>query len=258
MSTPTSNLRAEEQEAERILRDDLGLQVSRVQTTTSKTPDFLVDGDGRGYVVEVKAREDSDEWASAINSGKVARQKRSAVYGRWTEDQARKAVKQFRSLDVQHSRWWILWLAIKCVASANAMAQQVIGTLFGVRHAIYCDSQSTQPISRDCLFARPGVFERHPEIVASVVDLDDAFCLCVNEEFAQDFTSFQQSALWSRLVPTTATKLAEKHGWFRVDYLSVNRKDDSAIRAFLEKAYKLRGPVLLVDSEVDSASIAHR
>jgi hypothetical protein len=219
----------------------------------SKTPDFSVDGDAKGYLVEVKAREDSQMWNRHLDSGQVARQRRSMGYGDWTEKVAKDAVKQFLSLDDQHLRWWVLWLAIECIASPEPMCVQAVGTLFGARQVVYYDPQSMKHISRNCLFARPGVFERHREIVASVVDSGSALCLCVNEE-ADDFSSFQESVLWSHLAfPTTATDLAGKHGWLRVD-LSVDRKDDSALAAHLEQAYGLKKAIML-DTEAHSASI---
>src|ERR1700680_4507885 len=117
---PTPTLRPEEQEAERFLRA-LDLEVRPVPTSTSQTPDFIVDGDARGYVVEVKARADSKDWTRAMKSGRAAHQKRSMGYSHWTKDVARKAVEQARSVDIQHLRWWVLWLAINCGASAGAM-----------------------------------------------------------------------------------------------------------------------------------------
>ncbi len=85
-----STLRPDEQEAERILTE-LGLQVCRVPTASSKTPDFIVDGDARGYLVEVKAREDSEKWTREMESGQVALQHRSMGYGLRAEDVASKA-----------------------------------------------------------------------------------------------------------------------------------------------------------------------
>jgi hypothetical protein len=250
---PTPNLRADEQEAERVLKE-LGLRVSRVPTSSSKTPDFAVEGDARGYLFEVKARQDSEAWTRAIKRGQVAFQKRSMGYGHWAEDVASDAAKQFRSVDAQHLRWWVLWLAIQCVASPDAMAREVIGTLFGVRQVVYHDHDSKAACSRDCLFAIPGVFERHPEIVACVVDIGNALCLCVNDEFSGDFNSFRESVLFARIhPPTTATDLTQNRGYLRVD-LSVDREDDSALQAYLERVYGLEKPIML-DAKLHSASI---
>lgn len=122
--------------------------------------------------------------------GRAAYQVRSLGHGRWAQDVAHTAVKQCRSVDVQHLRWWVLWIAIRCKASAETMFAEVIGSFFGVRQVVYPDPRSEGAAMRDCLFATPGVFERHPEIVACVVDSGDGFGFCVNDEFAGDFDSF--------------------------------------------------------------------
>jgi hypothetical protein len=253
---PIPTLLPEEQEAEQFLKA-LDLTVLPVPRSTSETPEFIVDGDARGYVVEVKAREDSEKWTGEMESGQVALQQRSMGCGPWAEKVARKAVKQFRSVDAQHLRWWVLWLAIKCVASPDAMGVEAIGTLFGARTVVYCDdAHSKENLSKWCLFARRGVFELHPEIVASVVNSGDGLCLCGNDQFSEDFNSFQQSVLWSHLSrihpPTTATGLTERGGCFRAD-LSVDRSDDSALQAYLERAYRLK-KAIIVNGEAHSAS----
>lgn len=257
---PALTLLPEELEADRLLQS-LGLRVRRVPTSTSKTPEFIVDGDARGYVLEVKARDDSEEWTRAMKSGRAAHQKRSLGCGRWAEDVAGNAVKQLRSADAQHLRWWVLWLAIKCAAGADAMVDEAIGSLFGVRQVVFHGPGSEdQPKGRNCLFARPGVFERHPDIVASVVDSGRGLCFCVNDEFAGDFSSFRESVLWSSFAdmhpPTTAKDLTESRGFFRADP-SVNRRDDSALAAYLERAYRLKKAVM-VDMQLHSTSMYAR
>lgn len=251
----SSTLRPEEQEAERFLKA-IGLEVFPVPASVRKTPEFLVDGDARGYVVEVKTRGDAEAWIRAMKNGAVAYQERSMGYGRWAEDAAREAVKQFRSLDARHLRWWVLWLTIRCDASAGAMFEEAIGSLFGVRQVVYYDSTRSEQPMRDCLFARPGVFERHPDIIASVIDCGSGLSFCVNDEFAPDFSSFRESVLWSsfarRHPPTTAADLADNRGFFRADY-SLNRKDDTILAAYLERTYGLT-KAIIIDMRVHSAS----
>jgi len=252
----TLTLRPEEQEAERFLKER-GLEVRPVPTSTSVTPDFIVDGDARGYVVEVKAREDSKEWTRAIKSGRVANQKRSMGYSHWAKDVARKAVEQACSADPQHLRWWVLWLAITCESSADAMLEETIGSLFGVRQVVYYDPASQEQPMRNCLFARRGVFERYPEIVASIVDSGRGFCFCVNDEFADDFSSFRESILWSSFArihpPRTANYLTESQGFLRAD-LFIDRRDDCALGTSLERTYGLKKAIML-DMQVHSTSM---
>jgi hypothetical protein len=252
----TSTLLPEEQEAKQFLQDR-GLDVSLVPTSSSRTPEFKVDGDGRGYLFEVKARKDSENWVHAMRLGRTAYQERSLGYGRWAADVARKAVKQFRSVDAQHQRWWVLWIAIRCSSCTEAMSDEAVGSLFGVRQVAYAEPHAEGDSMRDCLFATPGVFERHPEIVACIVDSGNGFRFCANDEFAGDFGSFRDSILWSSFArihpPTTAGDLSQNRGFFRVDR-SVNREDDSVLAAHLERTYGLEKAIVL-DMRVHSASV---
>jgi hypothetical protein len=130
-----------------------------------------------------------------MKSGRAASQKRSLACSRWAEDVARNAAKQFRSVDAGHSRWWVLWLAIECAASSDAIVQEAIGSLFGIRQLVYCDDAHSNEQGGNCLFASRGVFERHPEIVATIVDSPSGLSFCVNDEFAEDFSSLRESVL---------------------------------------------------------------
>jgi hypothetical protein len=137
------------------------------------------------------------------------------------------------------------------------MLEEAIGSLFGVRQVIYDDPHSGGQSMRNCLFARPGVFERHAKIVASVVAFGSGFCFCVNDEFAGDFSSFRESVLWSSFArihaPTTAIDLTEKRGFFRADR-SVNRSDDDALAGSIERIYGLKKAIML-DMQVHSSSV---
>jgi hypothetical protein len=248
-------IRPEEENAGKFLLG-LGLDVHHIPTSSSKTPEFEIDGDGRGYVVEVKARKDSKAWDHALDRGEAAHQVRSMGHARWTQDVAHAAVKQLRSVDTAHERWWILWLAIMCRSSSEAMLEEAIGSLFGIRQVVYHDPNSENAQSRNCLFATPGVFERHPEIVACIVDSGSGLSFCVNDQFAADFDSFRQSLLWSSFArihpPMTASDLEEKSGFFRV-HPSVNRADLLALASHLERVYALDKAIVL-DMRVHSAS----
>jgi len=250
-----STLHPEELEALAFL-ERLGLIVVPVPTAKSKTPEFLVNGDTRGYAVEVKARRDTDGWERALRGGEVAYQKRAMGYARWCEDVAHNALKQLKSVDLEHTRWWVLWLSIGCRAGIDAMFNQAVGSLFGVRQVVYYDPDSDKHLMRDCLFAKPGVFERHHQFVSAVVTVGQGITLCVNE-FAEDYGSFQDSVLyrWFARIhpPITAKDLAENRGFFQIKDLSIDRSNEGVISSYLMREYSLKKAVVL-DMAVHSAS----
>ena len=128
------------------------------------------------------------------------------------------------------------------------MFEEAVGSLFGVRQVAYYDVRTDQAMMRGCLFATPGVFERHPELVASVISHGPGFGFCVNE-FAPDFAAFQGSALYHSFArihpPASATDLRENRGFLAIGDLSVDRRSDNAIASYLGRAYGLEKPVVL-------------
>jgi hypothetical protein len=137
------------------------------------------------------------------------------------------------------------------------MVRQAIGSLFGIRQVAYCDPGSQDATMGRCLFAKPGVFERHPEIVASVVATGGGFAFCVNE-FATDYDSFQSSALYLSFAsihpPMSATDLTRNRGFFQIADRSVARHDDHALASYLERAYGIENAIML-DMKDHSASM---
>jgi hypothetical protein len=236
----------------------LGLTVTPVIPGGTKTPEFLVDGDIRGYVVEVKTRRDSARWEQDLEAGKIASQERATGHGRWAPDVAREAIKQFKFPDPDHARFWVLWLFIECRASRETMFEQAIGSLFGVRQVVDLRGGAGDQPMWDVLSARPGVFERNPEIVAALVSMDQFVTLCVNE-LAGDFQAFQDSRLYHSFArihpPMTATVLRTERGFLCVADPTVDRKSDAATARYLKATYGLVNPIM-VDMKEHSATVA--
>lgn len=236
------DLRPEEKYAKRFF-EALNLSVLTVPTGAAKTPEFLVNGDRSGYVVEVKARRDSEEWLRATKAGELAYESRPTGFGRWAEDVARAALKQLVSADPGHSRFWILWLSIEC-ESPGAMLDQAVGTLFGVRHVVDLGSTDETKPMWECLFAKPGVFERHPDVVGAVVYVGSRIYLCANER-AKDYPAFCQTILCRWFGDAiSSTVLIQNFNFLAIEDSSVDRKSEASITQYLKTKYNLKHPVL--------------
>ncbi|MGR3179544.1 MAG: hypothetical protein ACUZ8E_15995 [Candidatus Anammoxibacter sp.] len=74
------SLLPEEKEAFDLL-NNMGLKAKPVPTGKRKSPEFIVDGDSRGYVVEVKARRDSEDWKKLLRKGDTALEADPSVLG---------------------------------------------------------------------------------------------------------------------------------------------------------------------------------
>jgi hypothetical protein len=237
------NLLPEEKQAFDLLKN-IGLKVKPVPTGKLKSPEFIVDGDDCGYVVEVKARRNSAKWKKSLREGGVALESRAIGYGRWADDVSRNALKQLRAIDQQHLRWWVIWFSIECQASGESMFQQAIGSLFGVRQIVDRSSESMW----DCIYATPGVFERHNEIVAAVVTQGKSITFCVNE-LAGDFNSFSASVLCKHFESLdtiiSATDLTKNRSFLYVDPREVDRKSEEALSTYLGRKYNFEAPIIL-------------
>jgi hypothetical protein len=187
----------EEQEARRFFEEGLGLMVTRLPNATSKIPDFLIDGEKPGYVLEVKSRFDDEGFRKELERGSTVVRTRAIGHDRWTADNARSARKQLMRGDPTHERFWVLWFAVECLSSTKAMFVQVIGSLYGVRQVAYWDEASQTTQGRECLFVVPGVFERWPDIDGAIVTVGSGITLCANE-FSDKAECFQSSRLYHR------------------------------------------------------------
>ena len=253
----STDLRDEEREAMEYFAS-LRLAVTRIPSRAERTAEFFADGDHRGYAVEVKSREDSAQWRSAMHAGEVAQQSRPLGWAPWLEQVVRReALEQLKAVDPDHERWWIVWLANRVQAARDSMGEQLFGSLFGVRQVVYRSSGGSAPM-RNCLFARPGVFERHPEIVAAVVQpAAGQFALALND-FAPDRESFQTSRLFFDMAQKEAIcdaeRLCRDRGFVRVTDLSIDRRSDAAVLEHLATVYG-PGPAFVIDMQEHTAAI---
>lgn len=240
-------LTPEEGEARSFL-EGLDLEVSAIPPGAGKTPEFIVTGDGCGYVVEVKSRQDTKEWTRSLDRREVALQCRALGFDRWTMDVASGAIKQCRSIDPEHGRWWVLWVSVSCRAGGDAMFEQVIGSLLGVRQVVYLENASDEHSMRDCLGVVPGVFERRPELVAVVVSRGDGITRCVNDS-AADIESFRDSVLCRSFAamhpPISARYLEEHSGFLSIDARVVDRRDEAAMALYLEQKYAFEKAIII-------------
>jgi hypothetical protein len=129
----THNENAEEQEIRTFFECELGLAVTRVPTSAARSADFLVDGDGPGYVLEIKGRFDDKESRTALEAGQVVFGAESLGWAAWTANTLRSSRHQFTSSDPTHNRLWVPCFVVRRSFATEAVFDQVIGTLYGVR-----------------------------------------------------------------------------------------------------------------------------
>ncbi len=233
----------------------LGLTVQPVETGERPTPDLLVLGDGPGYLVEVKARYDDASAEDELRSGRVASHQRSLGYEDKVARIARNARRQLRAQDPERERIWMLWLDARAVMSNEGLRDQLIGTLYGVRHAVFED-QEGDTVSLHCYYARPGVFERWPELDIAIVADRDGWLLCLNE-----FSDRKVNVRALRLAREFAARAAvvvpselERAGKAMVVPITLDRRSDQAVTAHLREKYE-HPELLVIDFQQAAAGV---
>jgi hypothetical protein len=247
----------EEQEARRFFEAGLGLKVMRVPSAKSKTSDFLIDGEQPGYVLEVKSRFDDESFLRELERGDTAVRSRALGHDRWAVDQARSAHKQLAGSDPTRERFWVLWYAVECLSSTEAMFNQVIGTLYGIRQVAYWDETSQTAHGRECLFVVPGVFERWPDIDAAIVTVENSITLCVNE-FSAKLERFQSSLLYQSFAqrggPVSPSNLEANCGFLSIADRTIDRVSEETVGQYLSERYGLK-QVHILNIRTHSASV---
>ena len=254
------NETAEEVEVRAFFETDLGLVVTRIPESSVPTPDFLIDGDGPGYLVEVKGRFDDRKSKAAFAAGKFASGAESLGWAPWTSNTVRNARNQLVSWDPAHERLWVLCFVIRRSHAIEAVFNQVIGSLYGVRQVAYWDGDEGRALGRECLHAVPGSFERWPDIDSAVISSGGAVTLCVNE-FSPRLAESQSSRLFGffaeRGGPIRASDLEKTKGFWAVGDLTIDRSDQRAIENHLARKYAVNRVVLLdIQSHYASAIVA--
>lgn len=246
-----------EKEIRAFFEHDLELTVARIPVSAVRTADFLVDGDVTGYVLEVKARSDDHESIAALRAGEVVTGAESLGWARWSSDAVRSARQQFASSNPAHDRLWIPCLVVKRSFAIEAVFDQIIGSLYGVRQVAYSDSdEGTSASGRACLHVVPGAFERWPEIDAAIVAAGGAITLCANE-YSDRLAELRSSCVWNFFAksggPITASGLELNKGFWSVSDRSIDRSDHSAVERYLAEKYKT-SRVFILDVKTHYAS----
>ncbi len=248
--------RPEEAEARRFF-ELLGLTVTSIATASTRTPDLQVDGDGSGYLVEVKRRTDSEEFARALRKLGDSEQVRPLGFEPNLMAILESARDQLQQWDSNHARLWVIWLAMDVHAGTEVAIETVVGTLYGVKQAIMPAEHGEGAISIDCYYARAGAFERRPDMDAVIVSLPSGFCACVNEfspRSDQVLTTRFKSKLAERRAVVVPSEREASGNCFLVDR-DVDRRHESAVVEHLRQRYGQ--PVFCLAEPSHYAAVTH-
>jgi len=253
-----------ESEARRFF-EALGLSVERIPTADEETPDYRVTGDGAGYLIEVKGRLDDSSITQELDSTGVVERTRPIGYSESITRAVRKARGQLETQDATHELLWLVWLSIETeFASPELTFQQILSTLYGIRSVIYAGA-SGDAVSGRCYYARPGPFERWPEIDGALISTPDGYVLCANE-FSPRANRLLETEVGARLSEREAIvvpRQREARGQCFIADLSLDRRDENALTHYLREEYARPGLVIAdfkehsVTADVKRSNLPH-
>jgi hypothetical protein len=230
----------EERKVRSFFENELRLTVHRVPESTKQTPDFQIEGDSPAYLVEVKGRCDDADSRTALADGEIVSGEESLGWAAWTSNVARGARHQLASGDPSHEHLWVLCVVIIRSFATEAVFEQVIGTLYGVRQVAYWGETEGMMCGRECLHVVPGAFERWPEIDGAMVMVGSLVTFCANE-FSDRYEILRLSRLWKffaeRGGPITPTDLELNRGFWSVEDRTITRSDERTVEQYLAGKY---------------------
>jgi hypothetical protein len=168
-----------EQDAKRFF-ENCGLTVRRIPEASKATPDFEVDGDGPGFLVEVKARRDDEEFRN-LPTGKIFSRTASSQFSKKVSWKIQQAAKQFEAYDSHRCRWQVVWLSAEDIVGDDATMEMFHGTLYGIADVADLDRLSSIDAVKSCYYLHRGAFERFPAVDAAILAHQGYRILCLNE-----------------------------------------------------------------------------
>lgn len=201
----------------------LGLTVDEVPRTSAKTADFVVTGDDPAYLVEVASRRLSE----AIYEKPVdIEQTRDPKVMEWLKA----AGNQCRTVDPHHAKLWFVWGAAEGPIGADAQIERINNALYGVRTVI----DAMPPHNEFTIYyARPSLFECHPEIDAVILFAPDVGIGVCPNEFSPRFDAVMKSRLAAQLA-CVAPRERVKHGCVVPN--SIDRHDEVEVLRHVQSA----------------------
>jgi len=239
---PAVNLEPAEQEAHDFFVR-LGLVVRPVQRTHRKTPEFEIDGDGDGYLVEVKARRDDDAVGRPWEDD-TFHTSASENFSKGVLDNLKKAVRQLKEQDPEHRRLWIVWLTDETFISQGVGVSQIRGTLLGIKDVV--EQKRGSATARTCYYAQMGAFEALPQIDMAIISKSDGFEPWLNE-FGRP--GVVEASLLGRLFRERGSlNVASEHATEGRSYIvsgGNQGRTEVHVQAYLTQRYGLTRPLVL-------------
>jgi len=227
------------QDRVRCLFECLGASVGRIAESDRPRADFLVSWPNVSCVVEVKGKEENEEYARCLHDS--GRAWRSESMGRTNpiSRQVREAIEQVRDTPDTSTAFRVLAL-VAADDAAELHAARFKSTLYGLVD-IVTPSDSGEAEARPCFYFTYSEFPSAPDIDAAVILAGLGSLLCLNE-FSLRLDEFRSTPLYQvhsscgAVLDPAALEAIGKAYSLKGD---LPRKDPKAMLALLKQKYGL-------------------
>jgi hypothetical protein len=180
------------------LFEEFGMRVEKIPETREKRADLRVIGDTLDYIVEVKARDESDAWRESMRTHGHAEETVAMRANNSIDEKFKDAEKQLcRTPGAEHALRFMYVVAHPLFGSATkAYVSAAYGSVSSV-------SRSALTKELRILYVEPSLFRKHPRIDAPFVEHQGEVEMLLNE-FSPNFESARDSLVAKRMASASA------------------------------------------------------
>ena len=235
-----------ENKSEKIVKEyfrSSGFDISRINSSTpGKTPDYFVSDQEDFFLVEVKSREEDENFNSLIENPNPGEESQEIGYTNTISGIIGKGVEQLAEYDPDNENLHLLWCFTADLFNSNLVARQFIHTAYGLKNIEGYDKNGNY-FEASCFYFGYNDFFKHRNLDALVVYSHNKTILCLNP-FSESIDRFKATDLYKAFKEDNfevidPKKLEEKGNCLFVNS-NIDRKDTDAVLKHLVKKYQLK------------------
>lgn len=237
----------QENKSENIVKKylrSLELDVSRIKSSDSdgKSPDYLVSDKRNDFLVEIKSRDEDENFKSLLENPYPGKESQEIDYNNTLSGIIRNGVKQLNNYDPDNENWHILWCFTAGLINSDLVARQFLFTSYGLKE-VRCFDKKGNSFETGCFYFGYAEFYNHRNLDALVIQSGTEFTLCLNP-FTDLLDQFKETGLYKTFAKEKFTVIDPKKLEKNKKYLFINsdidRKDPNAVLEYIAEKYKLR------------------
>jgi|SRR5579859_6288651 len=221
-----------------------GLNSEAIPVSSYKTPDLALPLEENRVLIEVKSREDDEQFREIVDSpaGTARFYKTGTI-----ENLLRSAWHQIRDFPERTEQdFTIIWLVARKPGITAFAVPAAMTTLYGIQTMEGLTEATDSPYEKKCFFFGNSFFFRQQKLDGVVLHENNRIRLCLNP-FSLRRDDFRKTAfveLFQNELELIDPKSEEESGEAFIADCAINRKDPNSVVRYLKRKYGLRTVVL--------------